>query len=284
MRIKSIKINVFLKILLSFLTLIVIFLIYSHYEYTQIQVRNITIESKDIPKEFDGKKILFLADFQVDTMTRFNKKQMERVVKVVNLQEKDIILIGGDYSTWNKYTEETYKELEKMQIPQYGVYAVLGNHDYETEEDSVRYHKELGYTLLRNEKVKISIENENIYIAGVEDLWKGSPDAEKALENVKNEDFAILLTHNPEYFEEMTEKGKNLSDIILAGHTHGGQVTLFGKIVASAIENKEKYGYGMKNYGGHKLYITSGVGGTAFEMFIRFFAKPEVVILKLKKI
>ena len=131
---------------------------------------------------------------------------------------------------------------------------------------------------------EISIENENIYIAGVEDLWKGSPDAEKALKDVKAEDFAVLLTHNPEYFEEMTEKGKNLSDIILAGHTHGGQVTLFGKIVASAIENKEKYGYGMKNYGGHKLYITSGVGGTAFEMFIRFFAKPEVVILKLKKI
>ena len=178
---KLMKIHPIFKILLSFLILIAIFLIYSHYEYTQIQVRNIKIESKDIPKEFDGKRILFLADFQVDTMTRFNKKQMERIVKVVNSKEKDIILIGGDYSTWDKYTKETYKELEKMQIPQYGVYAVLGNHDYETEEDSVRYHKELGYTLLRNEKAKISIGNENIYIAGVEDLWKGSPDAEKAL-------------------------------------------------------------------------------------------------------
>ena len=281
---KLMKMHPFLKILFSLFILIAIFLIYSHYEYTQIQVRNIKIESKDIPEEFDGKKILFLADFQVDTMTRFNKRQMERIVKVVNSQKKDIILIGGDYSTWNKYTEETYRELEKMQIPQYGVYAILGNHDYETEEDSVRYHKELGYTLLRNEKSKILIGNGSIYIAGVEDLWKGNPDAEKALEDVKSEDFAILLSHNPEYFEEMTEKGKSLSDIILAGHTHGGQVTLFGKIVVSAIENKEKYGYGMKNYDGHKLYITSGVGGTAFEMFIRFFAKPEVVVFELKRI
>ena len=52
----------------------------------------------------------------------------------------------------------------------------------------------------------------------------------------------------------------------------------------SAVKNKEKYGYGMKNYDGHKLYITSGVGGAALEMFIRFFAQPEIVIFELKRI
>ena len=271
-----------LRILLCLLSLIIIFLAYSHYEYTQIQVKKIEIKSKDLPKEFNGMKILFLADFQVDTIHRFNKKQLERIVKIVNAQEKDIILVGGDYSTWNKFVKETYKELEGIEHPKHGVYAVLGNHDYHPESESVEYHEKLGFKLLRNERDKIEIGNSTIYIAGVEDLWKGKPSATTALGDVKKEDFAILLSHNPEYFEDMTENEKSLSDIILSGHTHAGQVTLFGKIIVSAIENKEKYGYGMKEYDGHKIYITSGVGGTAFEMFIRFFAKPEIVIFELK--
>ena len=91
------------------------------------------------------------------------------------------------------------------------------------------------------------------------------------------------MTHNPEYFEDMTDEQKGKSDITLAGHTHGGQVTFFGKIVVSAIKNKKKYGYGMKEYGGHKIYITSGLGGAFLEMFIRFFAQPEIVIFELKR-
>ncbi|MBF4806297.1 MAG: metallophosphoesterase, partial [Pseudoleptotrichia goodfellowii] len=58
----------------------------------------------------------------------------------------------------------------------------------------------------------------------------------------------------------------------------------FGKIVFAPIKHKDKYGYGLKEYDGHKIYTTSGVGGSAFELFIRFFAQPEIVVLKLKKI
>jgi putative phosphoesterase len=144
--------------------------------------------------------------------------------------------------------------------------------------------KKLGFNLLVNENRKITINNESIYIAGVTDLWHGNPDAEKALEGIKKEDFVLFLTHNPEYFEDMTEAEKEKTDMILAGHSHAGQITFFGKIIVSAVKNKEKYGYGMKNYGGHKLYITSGVGGAALEMFIRFFAQPEIVIFELKRI
>lgn len=82
----------------------------------------------------------------------------------------------------------------------------------------------------------------------------------------------------------MTEEQKNRSDITLAGHTHGGQITLFGLILLAEIKHPWKYGYGLKEYDGHKIYTTSGVGGSAFELFIRFFAQPEIVVLKLKKI
>jgi len=251
-----------LKILYIFLGLIVLFLVYSHYEYRHIKIRTIEIKSKDIPEEFNGKRILFVADFQYDTMARYNKRQQKKAIEMINAQKKDMILLGGDYATWEKNIPKFYEDAKDIKIPELGVYAIYGNH----------------------ENRKITVNNKSIYIAGVTDLWHGNPDAEKALEGIQKEDFVIFMTHNPEYFEEMSENAKGKSDITIAGHTHGGQVTFFGKIVVSAIKNKKKYGYGMKEYNGHKIYITSGLGGAFLEMFIRFFARPEIVIFELKRI
>ncbi len=271
------------KIFIYILGLVVIFLIYSHYEYTNIKIKRIVIKSGEIPQEFDGKKIMFLADFQVDTIGRYNKKHMDRIVKLANSQEKDIILLGGDYTNWTGKIERFYSQLKDLKSPEYGIYTVLGNHDYNDVSRNISHLKNLGYKVLMNENEKITVNNQSIYIAGVEDLWYGSPDAGKALEGVKKEDFALLLNHNPDYFEDMTDSEKELADLTLSGHAHGGQITLFGLVIVAPIDHKLKYGYGMKEYGGHKIYITSGVGGSAFEMFIRFFARPEIVIFELKK-
>ncbi len=279
---KLMKMHPFFKILFSLFILIAIFLIYSHYEYTQIQVRNITIESKDIPEEFNGKKILFLADFQLDTWGRYNKRQMDRIINLVNSQEKDIILVGGDYTNWTGKIDRFYNDLKGMEIPRYGTYAVLGNHDYNDVKRNSQKLRELGYKLLVNENSDIKIGNKKIFIAGVDDYRKGKPDAEKALNGINKEDFAILLNHNPDYFEEMTDTEKEKADITLSGHTHGGQITFFGYILHAEVKHK-KYAYGMKESNGHKIYTTSGVGGGAFEMFIRFFAKPEIVVFELRK-
>ena len=271
------------KIFIYILGLVVIFLMYSHYEYTNIKIKRIVIKSGEIPQEFDGKKIMFLADFQVDTIGRYNKKHMDRIVKLANSQEKDIILLGGDYTNWTGKIERFYSQLKDLKSPEYGIYTVLGNHDYNDVSRNISHLKNLGYKVLMNENEKITVNNQSIYIAGVEDLWYGSPDAGKALEGVKKEDFALLLNHNPDYFEDMTDSEKELADLTLSGHAHGGQITLFGLVIVAPIDHKLKYGYGMKEYGGHKIYITSGVGGSAFEMFIRFFARPEIVIFELKK-
>ena len=276
--------SLILNILYVFLGLIVLFLVYSHYEYRHIKIRTIEIKSKDIPEEFNGKRVLFVADFQYDTMARYNKRQQKKAIEMINAQKKDMILLGGDYATWEKNIPKFYEDAKDIKIPELGGYAMYGNHEYPGEEETAENMKKLGFNLLVNENRKITINNENIYIAGVTDLWHGKPDAKKALEGLKREDFVLFLTHNPEYFEEMTEDEKQKADITLAGHTHGGQVTFFGKIIMSAIKDKKKYGYGMKEYNGHKIYITSGLGGAFLEMFIRFFAQPEIVIFELKRI
>ena len=282
MKLKNINKKMILKILGVFTVFSLICLIYAHYEYTQLQVKKIVLKSKDIPKEFDGKKILFLADFQLDTWGRYNKKQMDRIVNLVNSQEKDIILVGGDYTNWTGKIDRFYNDLKGMEIPKYGTYAILGNHDYNDVERNSQKLRELGYNLLVNENSDIKIGNEKIFIAGVDDYRKGKPDAEKALNGIKKEDFAILLNHNPDYFEEMTDTEKEKADITLSGHTRGGQITFFGYILHAEVKHK-KYAYGMKESNGHKIYTTSGVGGGAFEMFIRFFAKPEIVVFELRK-
>ena len=84
--------NWIINFLLVFVGLIVIFLIYAHYEYRHIKIRTIEIKSKDIPKEFDGKRVLFVADFQYDTMTRFNRVQEK---KAIELTEKGYDIAGG---------------------------------------------------------------------------------------------------------------------------------------------------------------------------------------------
>ena len=204
------------KVILSIFVILAVFfiicLIYAHYEYTQLKVKTIEVVSKDIPEEFNGKKIVFLADFQLDTYSRFNQKQLDRIIKLINEQEKDIIILGGDYTNWTGKIPRFYKGMEKLEKPEYGIYAVLGNHDYNSVEKNMAELKKLGYKVLVNENDKIIINNQSIYISAVDDLRKGQPDADRALEGIKKDDFNIFITHNPEYFEYMTDKQKERAD------------------------------------------------------------------------
>ena len=151
-----------LKFLYSFLGSIVVFLVYSHYEYRNIKVRTIEIKSKDVPKEFDGKRVLFVADFQYDTMARYNRKQQKKAIELINSQKKDMILLGGDYATWEKNIPKFYEDAKDIKIPELGVYAIYGNHEYPGEKETAENMKKLGFNLLVNENRKITINNENI--------------------------------------------------------------------------------------------------------------------------
>ena len=128
-----------LRILYGFLGLIVIFLVYSHYEYRNIKIRTIEIKSKDIPEAFDGKRILFVADFQYDTMARYNARQEKKAIELINKQKKDMILLGGDYATWEKNIPKFYEDAKDI------------NEDRKAAEESIfedtsKSYKEVGST------------------------------------------------------------------------------------------------------------------------------------------
>ena len=89
-------------------------LIYAHYEFYDLQIKRYEIVSTDIPKEFDGKKVLFVSDFQFDTDKKFNEKMMRKVVNRINSEKKDIIVLGGDYTDTIKFIPRFYEEMQQI--------------------------------------------------------------------------------------------------------------------------------------------------------------------------
>ena len=260
---------------------------YARYEFGNIKVKEIELASEDIPESFDGMRIMYVADFQFDARNSFNKKALNNAIDVMNNTDKDVILLGGDYTNWEGKIIPFFEEFQRVKKPKYGIYSVTGNHDYSNHRLVLAKLKENGIKNLDNKKAEIKKDGQKIIIAGVEDLWFGEPDAKAVLKNTDKKDFVIFLSHNPDYFEEIGNNEKEKMDITLSGHIHAGQATFFGlfsPFTGSVTAYGEKYRYGMKNFGNHKIYITSGVGGSALGQYLRFFAQPEVIILKLKKI
>ncbi|MDR2897594.1 MAG: metallophosphoesterase [Spirochaetaceae bacterium] len=253
-----------------------------------MKITRIRLDSEQLPLSFDGFTVMFISDFQFDTRKKFNSKMMEKVISKANEQNADLLILGGDYINRELFREEFFALLETLYIPPSGGYAVQGNHDYLNAAATVTRLEELGYSVLQNGHGEVQKEEgDAIHIAGVTDLWFGKPDFSAALEGLTEEDFTIFITHNPDFFIDATDmEEKKLTDIAFAGHTHAGLVTFFGLFGVSPISPKNNltYRYGLKSAGGVPLYITSGVGGSAFGQFIRFFARPEIVLLELKQI
>ena len=255
------------------------FVIYAVYENSTIHIRDLVIESDKIPLGFENMKIIFFADIQMDYFYTKNRKKIRKIVNFINKEKPDIILFGGDYINKARGTEAVFEEVEFLKAGK-GIYTVYGNHDYYDYKKITSRLKEQGINILKNSSAEIKTENGNIVIAGIDDYLRGTPDIEKALGGT-GDMFTILLCHNPDYFEIMPEEAKEKTDIILSGHTHGGQLNLFGFAPFVPSRYGSKYRYGMKETKNSRIYITSGLGGVVFPM--RFMARPEIVNLVLKK-
>ena len=262
-----------------YIILCISFVIYALYENSTLKMKELVIESDKIPLGFENMKIIFFADIQMDYFYTKNRKKIRKIVNFINKEKPDIILFGGDYINKARGTEAVFEEVEFLKAGK-GIYTVYGNHDYYDYKKITSRLKEQGINILKNSSAEIKTENGNIVIAGIDDYLRGTPDIEKALGGT-GDMFTILLCHNPDYFEIMPEEAKEKTDIILSGHTHGGQLNLFGFAPFVPSRYGSKYRYGMKETKNSRIYITSGLGGVVFPM--RFMARPEIVNLVLKK-
>lgn len=241
-------------------------------------VREIEVQDPDIPPSFDGKTIAFLTDIHHGIY--FSLQRVTNLVTRTNALRPDLILLGGDYAHLrSRYIASCFAELAHLQAP-LGRFAVLGNHDHwydaELSWDSMQ---KAGIVALDNRAEWVSLGNDRIRVGGVGDLWESSQDLSPTIAGVKDEDFVIVLSHNPDYVESIQTTAV---DLVLSGHTHGGQVTLFG--LWAPFTNSsfgQKYRSGVVRTAFTTAIISNGIG--VITPPLRFFARPEIVLIRLRR-
>lgn len=257
-----------------------------------------TIEIPHLPKAFDGYRIVQLSDFHVGTY-RKNPRFVDRVVEKTNRQRPDLIVFTGDMVNYNADEIEPFMSHLKRLRARDGVYSILGNHDYmpyykfPTEEERqknirklCRAERSLGLTLLLNQNKVIVRNGDSLAVIGTEndglppfphrgDLKKaerGLPQSAESRSLTK-----ILLSHDPSYWRRSV-LGKTDIPLMLAGHTHGGQLRLFGFVPVSLLI--DEWG-GLYREGGQQLYVSTGLGEAL--LTFRFGIWPQIDVITLKR-
>ena len=253
--------------------------------YTGVgRIRNYEIASADVPPSFDGYRIAFASDFHL--RSKFKERQLRGTVKALQMLQPDVLLLGGDYQEGCEYVEPLFDELARVR-PRDGVYAVLGNNDYERCTDLLRATLQRhGMHLLEEKTDTIRRGDEYIIVWGANPyigrfLTTRAAEVPHVAESLDEEDFVVLLTHTPDYVEEADV---STADLALAGHTHGGQVTLFGLYApVTASRYGMKYRSGLRyNRDGLPVIISNGLGTSRRP--IRMFAPTDVVVVTLRTI
>lgn len=242
------------------------------------RVRTYEFTHPDVPTAFDGFRIAFISDLHYRSL--FKEKGLANLVKLLNNQHADALLIGGDLHEGCEYVQPLLAALSGVKTPM-GTYVVLGNNDYEAcYDDIVRGLQKYGMHLLEHKVDTLRRDGEEILIAGVRNSFNLKKNGTSPTLGLSPDDFVILLTHTPDYAEDVPITN---TDLVLAGHTHGGQVTLFG-LYAPIIPSHygKRFRTGLK-YNSHHIpmIITNGIGTS--NKNIRLFAPSEVVMIILER-
>lgn len=257
--------------------LFVITVIYSFIEPFWIEQKHYIITDPDIPVSFDNTRIVFLTDIHHGRF--FSRSRVRNVVKLANKLDPHLALLGGDYVEGSPYyIKGCFEELGKLSAL-YGVYAVLGNHDHwqgakETREAMAAQ----GIHSIDNNAFWIQKNNQRIRIGGVGDHCEDVQKPEITTDKTQSDDFVLLVSHSPDYAMDLKS---DKVDLILSGHTHGGQVTLFG-LYAPKVPSRygQKFRTGKEIVNSIPVLISNGIG--TVQLPIRFFARPQILIIQLK--
>ncbi len=230
-----------------------------------------------LPAAFDGTTVLLITDLHAGPFIA--PDVLERTLGRLATLEPDLILFGGDLTTARSSDILPHvSALEALSAP-LGVFAVPGNHDYYTKDlDSLAEVLERsGITWLRNESAWLERGDSRILLAGLDDVMLGEPDLDAALlPAARDTTMRLLLSHNPDIFFDAVERGVSL---VLAGHTHGGQIRIPGLPVL-ARASRYHLNEGRYALDDSELVVSRGLGATGLP--IRVACAPEVVLVTLR--
>jgi predicted MPP superfamily phosphohydrolase len=241
----------------------------------KLAVERHAIGLKRLPRELDGLKIVHLSDIHHGPFTA--REQVERAVAVANSLQPDIIALTGDYiSHEREYIQPCAEMLGRLRA-RCGVYAVLGNHDNWVDPALVTdLFRLAGIRVLNNEGMRFEDKGVSFWLAGVDDTMVGLEDLPLALAGSAADEMKLLLAHNPVILRRAARAGV---DLVLSGHTHGGQVTWRSERSASGrVRRRILRGLGRR--GETQIYVTRGLGTVVLP--VRYGCLPEVSLLTLR--
>lgn len=278
--------------------------------FPKMQVKRITIYVPNLPKSFEGYRIVQFSDIHLGSYYGWRGHLPRRDIDSINAEKPDLICFTGDLQNVTPDELPEYQALLSSLKARDGVMSVLGNHDYtyymdvDDEQEIAAFEKRMqdfqrscGWRLLMNEHVAVHRGADSIYVAGTENYDNPKrTNVRKALYGIRPGSFVLMLQHMPKQWRETwpstinKEKDKD-GDVIgpdrkdslvvapqltLSGHTHGGQISILGLRPSMFTP----YDYGLFEEEGCQLYTTSGLGGT---VPIRIGATAEIVVITLKR-
>lgn len=264
-------------VLVYILLVIVIFYTYMTFETTWMKV-----ERLDFSKKGTGLRIMHLTDLHV-YMTRISA---ERIRKVVKAENPDVILLTGDYINKPVHAQEFLRYLRTFSKG-YRTIICLGNHDYKAFgsnktglQNFIREIEALGVEVLINQTVIVEKDGKKYNIIGIDDLRRGSPDIEKAMEGCIAGAPKISITHNPDLVLSIPGK---VVDYMFAGHFHGGQIWmpfhLEYRILRKETTCRMGYRKGLCTINHIRVYISRGLGNVLIPF--RLGSRPEITFIDI---
>jgi predicted MPP superfamily phosphohydrolase len=241
----------------------------------RIIVKRNEVRSAALPSLFDGYKILHISDMHAD----MNEAAMQHLIEIVDGMQYDLCVLTGDYrgKTFGPFEaalEGVAKVRANLKQP---IYGVLGNHD---TIQMVPAMEAMGIRMLLNECEVIVRGDQRIYLAGIDDAHFFRVDnIEKAALHIPSDEFSILLSHTPEVYRQAAHANFNL---MLSGHTHGGQLCLPGSIpIKLEAVLPRRMGAGAWQYRNMSGYTSVGAGSSV--VAVRLNCPPEITLHYLRR-
>ena len=265
-------------------------LAYPFWEASRLTVDERTVRIPGLHANLRNIKVAFVSDIHYGPF--FSEARIHELINRINTLSADIVILGGDYAT-NASDAITFFKIAPSIQARLGVFGVVGDTDRDESGGNVSQliaeMKNYGCLPLTNNVASIKVGQTNLYVAGVDDYYLGSPDIASVASQVGRDDFVILVAHTPDILPQaFAAKGKggdtHWFDLALFGHTHGGQVTVLGRSLMPGRTPlvAKRYLTGLWEENRASILVSNGVGVS--DLPIRLFAPPQIHLLTLKSL
>lgn len=240
-----------------------------------LSIEHQRIRLNRLPKAFDGFRVVQLSDIHHGPFS--DREQIERAIETANRLQPDIIALTGDYISKERHYAAPCAEMLGKLEARYGVYAVMGNHDHWVDAALLTdLFRAEGITVLINEGMHFEKDGAAFWLAGVDDYMVGLEDLSLALAGARDDEMKLLLAHNPIILRRAAQASV---DLVLSGHTHGGQVAIRSERTASG-RPRRRVMKGLVRQGNTQIYVNRGLGTVVLP--IRYGCPPEISLLELR--